>query len=186
MQAFSHYSSHGQHHAPHWQMWSNYSGSVHLQMPSYERQLRALFDFDNRKQEQEETAKNGEDEALLAQALQGRPACNRLRFHWENYSDFSDPKKADKAIKLVQKLNGPRFPIGIEHVTHGQESLFNEYEDHVSRRQKDGIKNGCRKAIERTIEVGRRALASAGKTGIPNDKAESLLSKIDASKAWQY
>lgn len=151
----------------------------------YEKRLRAMFDFDNRKQERVEMEKSGEDETLLAQALQGFPACNRLRFHREesNYMVL-DPKEVDKAITLGQKINGPRFPISAENTHCGATSLFNVFKLGLSLRKLGGIKNGCLKVIERTIEMGSRAMVSAGKSGIPNSKPGNLLSTIDAAEVW--
>lgn len=51
------------------------------EMDIYEKNLRALFDFGNRKQELEEMEKSGEDEALLVEAFQGLPAGNKICFN---------------------------------------------------------------------------------------------------------
>lgn len=67
----------------HFEWWMNptHDGQGDFPGRDFLRHLRALFDFDNRRQEREEMEKSGEDEALLAKALKGLPAFTEISFN---------------------------------------------------------------------------------------------------------
>ncbi|KAE9962626.1 hypothetical protein BLS_000104 [Venturia inaequalis] len=152
---------------------------------NYDIHLRSLFDFDNRKQEREQMEKSKEDEALLAEALQGLPACDRISFNWEkSAADYLDPKEADKAITLGEKLNGPRFPIVEECIDEYGTNFFGWWELQWPGHDMGGVKTGCREAIVRTVEMVSRALASAGKRGVDAGTVEKFIHETDPAFHW--
>lgn len=179
MKAYTQYYMNGYHGHYTWHMdpATLPSLSEALMISCYEDHLRTLFDFDNRKQEREEMERNSEDEALLAEAFQALPSYVTLFFDIARRVSISDDgKEADAAITLGKRMNGPRFPLAREHDVFEEETIFESEEVWISRQKLEGIKEGCRIAIKRTIEIGSRAARSAGLKDVDSISTENFLS----------